>query len=238
MQVKAALDGNGMHSVIETGARFLLDPWRKHEPTLVTADAHQRARRVDFYRHAVDVAQMLGSDCVSIWSGAVHERSAPLPQNASSSEFEADLWSRLAGGLTELCNYASARGVRIAFEPEPGMFIDTMTRFEQLLARVASPSLQLTLDVGHLHCLGEVPIAGQIRKWAPRLANIHIEDMRAGIHEHLMFGAGEMDFPPIVAALHEIGYRGGIHVELSRHSHDGPEAARKAFEFLQPLVSQ
>ena len=36
----------GLGSVIETGARFLLDPTDKHEPTLLTASAEGRARRV------------------------------------------------------------------------------------------------------------------------------------------------------------------------------------------------
>ena len=71
-------------------------------------------------------------------------------------------------------------------------------------------------------------------------ATLHrdIEDMRAGVHEHLMFGEGEIDFPPVIAALHASGYRGGLHVELSRHSYDAPNAARRAAEFLQPLVSE
>ena len=68
-----------------------------------------------------------------------------------------------------------------------------------------------------------------IRRWAPRLVNVHIEDMRAGRHEHLMFGEGEIDFPPVLRALAEVGYTGGVYVELSRHSHEGPTAARRAF---------
>ena len=60
--------------------------------------------------------------------------------------------------------------------------------------------------------------------------------MRAGVHEHLMFGDGEMDFPPIIDALAKVGYENGLHVELSRHSHEAPAAARRAFDFLSPLV--
>ena len=101
----------------------------------------------------------------------------------------------------------------------------------------APRSAPLTLDVGHLHCLGEVPIADRIKRFGSQLVNVHIEDMRAGIHEHLMFGDGEIDFAPVIAALKEVTYSGGLHVELSRHSHMAFDAARQAYAFLQPLVN-
>jgi sugar phosphate isomerase/epimerase len=88
-----------------------------------------------------------------------------------------------------------------------------------------------------LQCQGELPIADVIRRWAPRLANVHIEDMRRGVHEHLMFGEGEIDFPPVLQALAEVGYTGGVYVELSRHSHEGPTAAAEAFEWMKSVWS-
>jgi len=220
------LGRHGMRSVMETGARFLLDPRIKHEPTLMTADPTGRQRRIDFLQHAIEVAKMLTSDCVSLWSGILRDEVS-----------EQKAWDRLVGGLSQVIDYAAGQGVRLGFEPEPGMFIDTLGRYEELLERLDFPQLGLTLDVGHLHCQGEVPLAEQIRRWAGRLVNVHIEDMRAGMHEHLMFGEGEIDFPPVIAALAEVRYEGGLHVELSRHSHEGPTAARRAFAFLQPLVS-
>jgi sugar phosphate isomerase/epimerase len=60
--------------------------------------------------------------------------------------------------------------------------------------------------------------------------------MRRGVHEHLRFGEGEIDFPPVFEALRQVGYTGGVHVELSRHSHMAPEALRESFEFLSRLV--
>ena len=144
---------------------------------------------------------------------------------------------RLTTGLIEVLAYAADKNVILGFEPEPGMFIDTLARYADLLAeldaaRVETDLLRLTIDVGHLHCQGELPIADKIRHWRDRLVNVHIEDMRAGVHEHLMFGEGEIDFPPVIAALREIGYAGLLNVELSRHSHVGPAAARQAFDFL------
>ena len=217
----------GMRSVIETGARFLLDPRRKHEPTLVSADPAGRARRVEFYKHAVRSAEELGSDCVSLWSGVVHDDVPPEQAMA-----------RLVAGMEEVLDYAAGRGVLIGFEPEPGMLIDSMARYEQLLEAIDAENLRLTLDVGHLHCQGETPPADYIRRWRGRLVNVHIEDARRGVHEHLMFGEGEIEFPPVLQALAEVGYQGGVHVELSRHSHEAPTAARRAFEFLQPMIEE
>ncbi|HXT60541.1 MAG TPA: sugar phosphate isomerase/epimerase family protein [Pirellulales bacterium] len=224
-QMRQLLDRFGMRSVIETGARFLLDPRVKHEPTLVSEDPAGRRRRVEFLCRAIDAAAQLKSDCVSLWSGVLRDRID-----------DEEALERLVAGLREVVDYASEREVAVGFEPEPGMTIDTMASFERLCERLERPELCLTLDVGHLHCLGETPIAERIRRFAVQLVNVHLEDMRAGIHEHLMFGEGEIDFRPVLQALAEVGYAGGIHVELSRHSHMAPEAARRAFEFLSPLM--
>jgi sugar phosphate isomerase/epimerase len=60
--------------------------------------------------------------------------------------------------------------------------------------------------------------------------------MRRGVHDHLMFGEGEIDFRDVMWALKEIRYDGGVHVELSRHSHDAVEAARKSLAFLRAAL--
>jgi sugar phosphate isomerase/epimerase len=219
------LANHGLRSVIETGARFLLDPKQKHEPTLVS-ELGRQPLRIEFLCRAIDAAAALGSDCVSLWSGVVQDGA---PRDVAMR--------RLCDGLAAVLEYAERRSMPIGFEPEPGMLIDTMAAYDELVELVPSPQLRLTLDVGHLHCQGETPIARVIHQWADRLVNVHIEDMRRGVHDHLMFGEGEMDFPPIIAALAQIGYDGGVHVELSRHSHDGPNAARRAYAFLNPLVT-
>ena len=225
-RVAERLARHNMRSVIETGARFLLDARVKHEPTLMTADAEARQRRVGFLRHAIEIAAALDSDCVSLWSGILRD------EISDAAAFE-----RLVSALSPVVEHAKAFGVVIGFEPEPGMFIDTMERYAELIREVDSATLKLTLDVGHLHCLGEGPIAEQIDRWRDHIVNVHIEDMRRGVHEHLMFGEGEIEFPPLLDALRQIGYQGGLHVELSRHSHMAPEAAARSFEFLAGLLA-
>lgn len=227
LRIAALLRQHNMRSVIETGARYLLDPRTKHEPTLLSADRAARERRITFLRGAIDIAAALESDCVSLWSGILRDDIA----NDAAIE-------RLANGLAPVLEHATDLGVTIGFEPEPGMLIDTMDRFKQLRDRIEYEGFRLTLDIGHLHCLGETPIAHHIRQWKDQIVNVHIEDMRAGVHDHLMFGEGEIDFVPILRTFREVNYSGGLHVELSRHSHDAPVVARRAFEFLHSIISR
>jgi L-ribulose-5-phosphate 3-epimerase len=69
--VLSALDRRGLARVIETGARYLLNPRMKHDPTLMDPDPARRAIRLDFLCRAIDVAKNLRAECVSLWSGRV-----------------------------------------------------------------------------------------------------------------------------------------------------------------------
>ncbi|MCH8828984.1 MAG: sugar phosphate isomerase/epimerase [Planctomycetes bacterium] len=213
--------------VIETGARYLLNQRVKHAPTLLSPSAEERAVRIDFLKRAIDVAVELNADAVSFWSGSLTER---IPRDVALK--------RLTEGCREVIGYAGERNVRLAFEPEPGMFIGTFADFAELLDQLDAPHFGLTIDVGHVRCLESGSIAGHLRQWADRLFNVHIEDMVRGIHEHLRFGEGDIDFPPVLAALQEIGYTGGVHVELSRHSHVAPEVMHESMEFLRRILTE
>jgi sugar phosphate isomerase/epimerase len=67
--------------------------------------------------------------------------------------------------------------------------------------------------------------------------NVQIDDMRRGVHEHLEFGTGEVDFPTVFQALKEIRYAGLVAVELPRHSHAAPTIARESLAFLRDLAA-
>jgi len=220
-RLQPSLERTGMAVTIETGSRFILDPRRKHQPTLVSRTLEDRRTRIGFLRGAVELAARLSAESVSLWSGATDDPADPE-----------EALARLRDSVGEILKFATPRGVRLAFEPEPGMLIDTMTKYSELSRQVNHPLFGLTLDLGHVHCLGDGTIENRIREWKHQLCNVHIEDMRRGAHEHLMFGDGEMDFAAIRSALRAVEYAGPVHVELSRHSHDAVKAAKRAYEFL------
>lgn len=226
--VKEQLDESRLASVIETGARYLLDSYHKHQPTLMTMHAESRQIRVDYLCHTIDIAAELGSECVSFWSGAVR-----------IEEPDDTLWNRLCESLRQVIDYAAERHVTLAFEPEPGHFIDTMAGYERLLEALPpyyAEQLQLTIDIGHLHCMNEVPIVDQLWRWQDRLVNVHVDDMERGKHEHLRLGYGRIDFQAVFRTLAKISYQGPATIELPRHSHIGPEVAEESYRYVNEVL--
>lgn len=223
-EVARLLDAYGLAVVVETGARYVLDPWRKHQPTMLSGDGPDgRARRLDLLRRAVRVGADLGAEAVSFWSGT------PEP------DVGADVaWRRLVDGCAEVVEAAEAAGVTLGFEPEPGMLVDTLAGFDRLRGELGAPAaFGLTLDVGHCRCLEPEPAEVAVRRYGDVLANVQIEDMRRGVHEHLPFGDGEVVFPPVLGALREVAYGGLVSVELPRHSHAAPTLAAQSHAFLR-----
>lgn len=216
------LEKFGMSCVMESGARFLINPRKKHDPTLMDSDPQRREMRIDYLKRLMRMGRDLHATCFSFWSGKLQER---------MSQTEAD--QRLADGIHELLPLAESSKLALAFEPEPGMHIQTLEDFRRIDRLIFSGWFGLTIDLGHLHCLVETPIADKIREWDTRILNIHIEDMVPGVHEHLPFGQGTMDFPPIFRALNDIRYPFAVCVELSRDSHRADIAVGESAAFLK-----
>lgn len=220
----ARLDRLGLSVVIETGARYLLDPWRKHAPTLLDDDP---GARLDFLRRAIRIGAELGAEAVSLWAGI---RPTAVPPVVA--------WERLVRGCHQVVAAADAAGMRLGFEPEPGMLVQTIDDWFTLRDRLGAPDcLGLTLDIGHCQCVEPLPVPDCVARAGPHLVNVQIDDMRRGVHEHLEFGAGEIDFPAALRALADSGYRGLTAVELPRHSHAAPKAARASLSFLTKALA-
>lgn len=225
-EVARALDRHRLTATVETGARYVLDPRRKHGPSLLDPDRDARDARIRLLIRAVRVAADLGAHAVHCFSGVTPDGTDP---DAA--------WKRLAAALTPVLDAADAAGVPLAIEPEPGHLLATLADFHRLRHDLGSPEgLGLTLDIGHCQCLEPLPPADCVRAAAPWLRHVQIEDMRRGVHEHLPFGEGEIDFPPVLDALAATGYQGLTVVELPRHSHAGPQLAARSLDFLRSVT--
>jgi len=221
---RALLDRLDLAVVVETGARYVLDPRRKQRPTLIDGDPEGRTRRLDFLERCARIAVALGGDTISLWSGV------PVDVDREKA------WAHLVAGVEQLHARVTPLGVRIAFEPEPGMLVNSLADWERLRDTTAIRDLGLALDVGHVPCTESISAGDAIRRYASAIRTVHLDDSRNGVHEHLQIGDGSLDWTDIMRALRDIGFTGIASVELSRHSHAAPEAARVAMERLMAAV--
>ena len=205
LALRRRLDALGLASVVETGAHFLLDFRQKHEPTLISASPEGRARRLDYLRRATDIAEIVGSESLTFWSGVL---------KPGLGRPDATAW--LHEGTRAAVDYMRSRNVVPAFEPEPEMMVSTVDDYAALARAV--PEVKLALDLGHVLVTGEREPDAAVLEFGDRLATVHLEDMKRGRHEHLAFGTGDMDVGAALGALRTVGFGGLVCVELSRDS--------------------
>ena len=225
LRLRQLLDKLHLRVVIETSARFLLNPQRPHYPSLVSSEGRQI--RLEFLRRAVDIAAELHAECVSFGSGA------PDPDVP-----EHQAWDWLVTGCLQLAEHAKRRGVQLSFEPGPGMLVDDVAKFQVLKKHITSARFGLTMDIGHVFGTESAPFRQVYGKFANLIRNIHIADIRDRKPGHLMFGNGELDFVAILRVLSDNKYTGLINVELPEDSRRAPEAARLAIGFLDGICQK
>jgi sugar phosphate isomerase/epimerase len=224
-KARKLLDHLKLRCVIETGARFVLDPKRKHYPNLLSRDESASERRLGFYRRCLRMAKALGADLMSIWSGPMESGDDP------EASFQ-----RLIARLPQVLDDAQKESVAVCFEPEPGHLIDGHARYRELRRRLNREDLKTTIDIGHLIVTEPGAPQDHLAEFAASLRNVQVDDARRGVHEHLVPGAGEIDFVPVFRELKRLKYDGPVALELSRDSHRAAEVVGEAYRRIAPLL--
>jgi ribosomal protein S12 methylthiotransferase accessory factor len=223
-RVRARCEQLGLGVVVETGARYLLDPRVKHEPTLVTADAEGRARRLAYLRLACDLAGVLGAEAVSFWTG--------VPRSGVDRDAA---WRWAVDGIRALVDSHGDQPYALAVEPEPGMLVEDCDGWARLAAE--APGISLALDTGHCVVAGAYEPEEAVASFAPHLGTVAVEGMRRGVHDHLPLDEGDVDLPAVLAALSAAGYDRLVTLELSRDGHRAHEMVPRAMATLRAAGS-
>jgi sugar phosphate isomerase/epimerase len=184
--------------------------WVRHGLRLTDPDPAARRRAVEFIGAIIALGARFGAPAIV---GSMQGRADPgvAPETALG-------W--LAEGLAELGARAQAAGVPLLFEPLNRYETNLCTSLgaaAALLERTGSPALRLLADLFHMN-IEETDLAAALRAIGPRLGHVHFADSNRRAP-----GFGHTDFRPVIAALHELGYRGYLSAEVL--AWPDPEAA-------------
>lgn len=163
-------------------------------------------------------------------SNTVHGRAnIPLSKRVRPAD---DQWKAYGRKLTEVATRLyETEGLRLAYHHHVGTIVETPDDVDRLLDNTG-PSVFITFDTGHVLYGGGDP-AACLRRWGPRIAHVHLKDVRLPILAQVRTldssflnavlegvftvpGDGDIDFEPILAALVEMGYEGWFLVEAEQ----------------------
>lgn len=134
----------------------------------------------------------------------------------------------------EVASYGAPKGVRLVVEPVNRYeinFINSVEEAATLVEAVGAPNLALMPDLFHMN-IETGDLAKVLEEHARLVAYIHLADSN-----RLWPGSGHIDFRAVLASLKRIGYDGWAGVEILPKP-DPDTAARRAIEFLKPLVEE
>jgi sugar phosphate isomerase/epimerase len=226
-QLRTVIEDLGLSVAVETGARFLLDSQRKHQPTLLSGREGAQ-QRLDGLLRCLGLAHALGAETLSFWAGAFGDEGTDVPSRE-------EMLDRLCAGATALLEAGRGGPTRICFEPEPGMLVASLAELDEFLACLQDDDLAVMLDVGHVPVTEEITPADAVRRLGARLGGLQLDDCRGGAHEHLMPGEGEIEWPAVMEAVRDVGFQGLASLELPRHGHDPIQTSRAALAFFREL---
>ena len=152
------------------------------------------------------------------------------PARRSGDEQE---WSRMVERTRELADVAELAGVILAEEFEPNFVVGTTADLLRLFDAVDSPALAANLDLGHIFLCDPDPMAA-IRSVGDRIVHCHVENMAAGVHDHLLPQEGDMDMKQYLQALADAGYAGPLSLDLYKYDYEA--IAPETIAYLRGLL--
>jgi sugar phosphate isomerase/epimerase len=194
---------------------------------LTSPDETARSRTARYFVDLVDCCADLGGTRIIVGS--------PKQRNVAAGVTCEQAWQWATEVFRDSVQRAEERGVVICFEPlapAETNFVNTAAEGIRFAGQFASPAMSIILDVKAM-CSEAKPIPQIIRESAGKFAYFHAND--ANLKGP---GFGDVDFHPIAAALHGVGYDGMVSVEVFQFE-EGPEViATKSIEYLKRVFAK
>lgn len=154
--------------------------------------------------------------------------------------FTADQYKLQGEIFTEIGKRIADYGIKLGFHNHMNSIGQPPEAVDAILAASNPNYAYLLLDVAHYVQGGGDPVAA-IHKYSKRILFMHFKDVKntdnANGYEWVELGKGRVDFPGVIAALHEVHFRGWGVVELDRIPKGDPltpkEANAASLEYLR-----
>jgi inosose dehydratase len=163
-------------------------------------------------------------------------------------------WDVAARGVEQVARAVrDEAGLRTVFHHHCGAYVETSSEIDALMQRTDDSLVGLCLDSGHITYAGGSPV-DLLGRYDPRIWHVHFKDcepviaararkegwnyqtaVRQGVFCEL--GRGAVDFPALLAALHERSYSGWVVVEQDVLPSMGSpfESAKRNRQYLESL---
>lgn len=168
---------------------------------------------LDYLKSCIECADALGATIIGgplYGEPMVFAGRPPLPRNADEMIARAD---RMISGLAEVAPLARSAGKVFGLEPLNRFETDMLNTTQQGIAvvdAVGDAGLGLMLDTFHMN-MEDQSIPDAIRLAAGRIVHFQANENHRGFP-----GTGNMDWPAIMRALHQVGYSGPVSLEPFR----------------------
>lgn len=190
---------------------------------IASPDATRRARAIEQFKRAVEVAVALGAPMMN--SVVATPFDLPFPgmlELPISQEVKVSLppgldWQRgydeYVESLRTCCALCEAAGLRYALETHPYRWATTAMSLLRLIEHVGSSALGVNLDPSHLFPCGEMPQIA-VYQLGSRVFHCHFSDNDGQSNAHWRPGKGKVDWRATLAALRDVGFDGVMSLEL------------------------
>jgi sugar phosphate isomerase/epimerase len=170
-------------------------------------DEASRRFAVDSYRKEGELVLQLGGNLVVVHCATI--RRQPVP----SDERQLRL-GQLRKSVAELGGFGRQIGVTYAFENLPGYHAIgyDVAELAGLLGELGAAGTGMCFDTGHALMVGDP--AAAIRAAGRQILYVHFCDNSGKADEHIMPTYGSLNCQAVADALHDIGYRGTVMLEV------------------------
>jgi D-psicose/D-tagatose/L-ribulose 3-epimerase len=210
----------------ELGLHREADTFCGADTNLISPEVAVRRHALETLKRSVDCAAVLGATRLM---GPYHSALGVFTGTSATT----DEWKYGVEGIQQLAEYAQQQGI--------GLGMEYLNRFEMYLTSCADELIRFVDEVNHPACqimfdtfhanIEEKNIGDAIRTMGDRIAFIQLSE-----NDRSTPGKGNVDWPGVFQAIHDIGYDGWLSIEAFSPKLPAANIWRRMFESEEQLM--